>query len=106
MARLPSPGGDNGTWGIILNDYLSVSLDTDGAIKPNTIGSTQLINNAVTTTKIANQSVGLSKLAQEVVDEFTNVPGAGITVTLVPTALWPPAPDSDPLHWYVKVANA
>jgi hypothetical protein len=33
VSRLPIPGSDDGTWGNILNDYLSVSLDTDGTIK-------------------------------------------------------------------------
>lgn len=33
MSRQPVPGSDAGTWGTILNDYLSVSLDTDGTIK-------------------------------------------------------------------------
>jgi len=26
MARLPIPGGDNGDWGGILNDYLSQAI--------------------------------------------------------------------------------
>jgi hypothetical protein len=30
MATLPSPGGDNDTWGTELNDYLSVSHDAGG----------------------------------------------------------------------------
>lgn len=33
MSRLPTPGGDAGTWGTVLNDYLSVSIDTDGTLK-------------------------------------------------------------------------
>ncbi|HUD20955.1 MAG TPA: hypothetical protein VMQ44_02725 [Candidatus Saccharimonadales bacterium] len=33
MSRLPTPGGDDGTWGSILNDYLSVELNTDGTLK-------------------------------------------------------------------------
>lgn len=33
MSRLPTPGGDDGTWGDILNDYLSVSLNADGSLK-------------------------------------------------------------------------
>lgn len=37
MSRLPSIGGDNDNWGNILNDYLSVSLDTDGTIKSTAI---------------------------------------------------------------------
>lgn len=33
MARLPIPGGDDGVWGDILNEYLSVELGTDGSLK-------------------------------------------------------------------------
>jgi len=33
MARLPQPGSDEGTWGSILNQYLSVAHDTDGSLK-------------------------------------------------------------------------
>lgn len=33
MSRQPIPGSDAGTWGTILNDYLSVSIDTDGTLK-------------------------------------------------------------------------
>ncbi len=34
MARLPIPGEDKGTWGDILNEYLSRSLEADGSLKP------------------------------------------------------------------------
>jgi hypothetical protein len=30
--RLPTPGSDNNTWGFVLNDYLGVSLNTDGTL--------------------------------------------------------------------------
>lgn len=33
MARLPNVGGDSGTWGTILNDFLSVDHNADGTIK-------------------------------------------------------------------------
>lgn len=33
MARLPQPGGDQGQWGQILNDYLSQVHNTDGTLK-------------------------------------------------------------------------
>ena len=33
MARLPQPGSDNGTWGDVLNDYLSESHNADGTLK-------------------------------------------------------------------------
>ena len=39
MSRLPTPGSDNGTWGTILNDFLSVSLNTDGTIKATAIAT-------------------------------------------------------------------
>lgn len=33
MARLPEPGKDSGTWGDILNDFLSVEHNNDGTLK-------------------------------------------------------------------------
>ena len=32
--RLPNPGGDNGSWGQILNDFLRVEHNDDGSLKP------------------------------------------------------------------------
>lgn len=37
MARLPQPGGDEGAWGNILNDFLSTAHNTDGTLKNNII---------------------------------------------------------------------
>src|SRR5581483_5698003 len=34
MSRLPQPGGDSNSWGTILNDYLSVSMDGTGNLRP------------------------------------------------------------------------
>jgi hypothetical protein len=33
MARLPQPGGDEGNWGDILNDFLTQELNSDGTLK-------------------------------------------------------------------------
>ncbi len=33
MARLPQPGGDKGTWGEVLNEYLGVEHNSDGTLK-------------------------------------------------------------------------
>jgi len=33
-SRLPTVGGDNDTWGAVLNDYLNVSLNESGEIRP------------------------------------------------------------------------
>ena len=37
MSRLPTIGGDDGSWGQVLNDFLSVSHNPDGSIKPSSI---------------------------------------------------------------------
>lgn len=42
MARLPQPGSDQGTWGIILNDFLSVSHNADGTIVDGSITTSKL----------------------------------------------------------------
>lgn len=39
MTRLPVPGGDSGNWGQILNEYLSVAHDANGALKQSAIAA-------------------------------------------------------------------
>ena len=34
MARLPQPGGDKGSWGAVLNEFLEVEHNADGSLKP------------------------------------------------------------------------
>jgi hypothetical protein len=48
MTRLPTPGGDDGSWGIILNEFLSQAHNTDGSLKAAIVGSSQLKPGAVT----------------------------------------------------------
>jgi hypothetical protein len=62
MARLPQLGGDDGTWGSVLNDYLSVALDTDGSVKAGAVDSSALQSNSVSGTKLQNDSVTNAKL--------------------------------------------
>ncbi|MFZ1250616.1 MAG: SGNH/GDSL hydrolase family protein [Candidatus Microsaccharimonas sp.] len=66
MARLPQPGSDAGQWGDILNEYLSVSLNEDGALKTDTVGATQLKPGAVINTAIANATIEEDKLSSSV----------------------------------------
>lgn len=42
MPRLPIPGADTGSWGDVLNDYLSVAHDSSGALKAGAVGDTQI----------------------------------------------------------------
>lgn len=53
MPRLPLPGSDEGTWGEILNDYLTVAHATDGTLKPGSVTPSALAANSVTPTKLA-----------------------------------------------------
>src|SRR4051812_32805358 len=53
MARLPQPGADEGTWGDILNQYLSVSHDSGGALKTDAVPAGAIQNNSVSQTKLA-----------------------------------------------------
>jgi hypothetical protein len=39
-ARLPTPGGDDGTWGTVLNDFLTQSHNADGTLKTTAVTST------------------------------------------------------------------
>ena len=39
MSRLPTPGGDSGTWGTVLNDFLSVSHNSDGTLSGSAVSS-------------------------------------------------------------------
>ena len=52
MGRLPIPGQDNGTWGNILNDYLSAAHKTDGTLKDDAISNTNLQDGAVSEAKL------------------------------------------------------
>lgn len=67
-AQLPTPGADEGTWGTILNDFLSVSLNTDGTLLP----AAMIAAGAVTSVNGVNPSNGLVTL-----DVYTK-PGTGI----------------------------
>lgn len=39
MARLPTPGSDNGNWGDILNDFLQASHNDDGTLKTSAVNA-------------------------------------------------------------------
>lgn len=60
MARLPQPGGDSGSWGDILNDFLAQSHKQNGTFKDNSVTSNVLAPNSVTNTALASDSVNAS----------------------------------------------
>jgi hypothetical protein len=60
--RLPIPGADNGQWGGILNEYLMVSLASDGTLKDGSI-SELAINGTLSQTKITRLTTDLAAKA-------------------------------------------
>lgn len=52
MARLPQPGGDQGSWGIILNDFLTQSHNTDGSLKPDTVSTAAIMDGSISEAKL------------------------------------------------------
>lgn len=52
MARLPIPGSDNGTWGDVLNDYLSVAHDSAGTLKSDAVNSSAIQDDSITEAKL------------------------------------------------------
>lgn len=67
MARLPQPGADDGTWGDLLNDYLSVSLDTGGELKTDSVFTNAVQDNAISDAKVAS-GIAQSKITNLTTD--------------------------------------
>ncbi len=45
MPRLPIPGSDDGEWGTILNNFLSVAHDDDGSISDSRVVGAEQVSN-------------------------------------------------------------
>jgi hypothetical protein len=62
MTRLPQPGADDGVWGDVLNDFLQVSLKTDGTIQDDVITAAQVQDNSLTGLQLQNSTISPVKL--------------------------------------------
>ena len=76
MARLPQPGSDSGTWGDILNEYLSQTLKSDGSLKENTVTSDTIAPDTITATEIQDGSITETQLDARVQNKL-NTAGSG-----------------------------
>lgn len=76
MARLPQPGGDNGNWGDILNEYLSQTHKADGTLK----------DDVVTASAIANDTIQEAQLSSAVTAKL-NAPASIADGSLAKTKL-------------------
>lgn len=85
MARLPVPGGDNGNWGAVLNDFLLQLHQSDGtfkdnvitsaAIAPDAIDAIAIADGSITNTLISDGTIQESKLATSVQTKLNSVAG-------------------------------
>jgi polygalacturonase len=75
VARLPTPGGDNGNWGTILNDYLSQVHKSDGTLKDDSVTNAAIADDAVNATSIADGSITNALIADGTIAE-TKLAGA------------------------------
>jgi hypothetical protein len=75
MARLPQPGQDKGTWGDILNDFLSQSHNSDGSLKPVASASISGLSHVATSGSYA-----------DLVDK-PSIPGSAADVNAEPVGL-------------------
>ncbi len=74
MSRLPDPGGDDGSWGDILNDFLFVAHTSDGTLKPldsipsDIVETTNIQDGAVTEAKLSFTPATQSSIDDHVSD--------------------------------------
>lgn len=78
VARLPQPGSDDGLWGSILNDFLSVSLNSDGTLKSSAVAAD------TTTQRIVVSKDGAPVGTRQ---ELNFISGANATLTVTDSSL-------------------
>src|SRR5664279_873332 len=64
MARLPTPGGDDGNWGTVLNDFLSQEHNADGTLKDGVVTDAKIASGGLTNAALSpSAAIAKSKLA-------------------------------------------
>lgn len=87
MARLPIPGSDSGSWGDILNDYLSQTHNPDGTLRSDVVSSANISDGSIDATKLAESYVQSSEKGNP--NGVATLDGTG----KVPTSQLPPGTD-------------
>lgn len=73
MPRLPLPGSDNGTWGTILNEYLSQIHKSDGSLKDDIITAAAIAPDTITAAEIMDGTILEAQLASSVQTKLNTV---------------------------------
>lgn len=82
MSRLPTPGSDNDVWGQILNDFLSVSHNSDGTINTSAVGTAGAVLTSNNLSDLQNPAtaranLGLGSAATKNIGTVTGTVAAG-----------------------------
>lgn len=95
MARLPKVDGDDGTWGAILNDYLEVSLSSEGTLNSDVVSDSQVSPSAaINPTKIAGTAE--TQANKNKPNGYAGLDGSGLIPSgLLPASAASLASDSD-----------
>lgn len=81
MARLPTVGGDNGNWGQILNDYLSVEHNPDGSLKVRSEGlPASIADGSISASKLSGPVNSYLASAQTAVQSVNGKNGQAVTL--------------------------
>lgn len=94
MARLPQPGSDANDWGDILNEYLSVSLDEDGELKPGisadkiSSGTTNKVFTSAEKDKLAALATVATSGSYDDLTDTPNVANATLVIAADAPASW------------------
>lgn len=86
MVRLPQPGSDNGTWGNILNEYLSQALKPDGSLKDNIVTGATIAPNAVSATEIQDGTITETQLDTATQNKLNAVGSGNVADGTITTA--------------------
>jgi hypothetical protein len=81
MSRLPTPGSDAGSWGDILNDYLSQSLKADGTLKANSVDGASIADGAISSAKLDTSMNSILASAQGAVQSINGQSGSNVVLT-------------------------
>src|SRR6185503_16695374 len=76
MSRLPTPGADSGTWGTVLNDFLSVEHASDGTLKIRSDGTLSAITNAVVKGTLTLNVLDYGAVADNTTDASSSIQAA------------------------------
>lgn len=95
MVRLPQPGSDDGTWGTLLNDFLSVSHAGDGTITTSAVTSAGAASDSSVVHNTGDEAVaGIKTFSASPVVPAPTLGGQATNKTYVDSVVGAGAPDA------------